>query len=72
MLALFSIYLNHLLSSIKVHNAPESSKQVAERRLAVREDELARQREEEEIRLEKEVKRSLKGELKQFFLSAPN
>ena len=32
--------------------------QVAERRLAGREEELARQREEEEIRLEKEVKRN--------------
>ena len=36
-------------------------KQVAERRLAGREEELARQREEEEIRLEKEVKRSLEN-----------
>ena len=35
--------------------------QVAERRLAGREDELVRQREEEEIRLEKEVKRSLEN-----------
>ena len=46
-----------------MHLSPESIKQVAERKLAGREEELARQREEEEIRLEKEVKKSLKNRI---------
>ena len=44
--------------------------QVAERRLAGREDELVRQREEEEIRLEKEVKRSLENKLELYSISS--